>query len=52
LSEKDLAVAQALLAKPEIAVAEVAQRPGTSRATLYRYLPKGGTPALPEETSM
>ena len=49
LSEKDLAVAEAMLAKPEITVAEVAERLGTSPATLYRYLPRGGRSALLEE---
>ena len=49
LSEKDLAVAEAMLAKPEITVAEVAERLGTSPATLYRYLPKGGRSALLDE---
>jgi AcrR family transcriptional regulator len=29
-----------------ITVAEVAERLGTSPATLYRYLPKGGRSAL------
>jgi len=51
LSEKDLAAARALLAKPEITVAEVAERLGTSPATLYRYLPRGGRSALLEEAS-
>ncbi len=45
-SEKDMAVARALLADPERAVQEVATRPNTSPATLYRYLPKGGRSGL------
>ena len=47
LSEKDVAAARALLADPEITVSEVAERVGTSPATLYRHLPKGGRSALP-----
>jgi len=50
LSEKDFAAAKAMLADPVITVAEVAERLGTSPATLYRYLPKGGRSALLEES--
>ena len=50
LSKKDFAAAKALLADPEITVAEVAERLGTSPATLYRYLPTGGRSALLEES--
>ncbi len=50
LSKKDFAAAKALLADPVITVAEVAERLGTSPATLYRYLPKGGRSALLEES--
>jgi DNA invertase Pin-like site-specific DNA recombinase len=46
LSKKDFAAAKALLADPLITVAEVAERLGTSPATLYRYLPRGGRSAL------
>jgi DNA invertase Pin-like site-specific DNA recombinase len=46
LSKKDFAAAKALLADPVITVNEVAKRLGTSPATLYRYLPKGGRSAL------
>jgi len=49
LSDKDVAAARALLADPEITVAEVAERLGTTAPTLYRYLPKGGRSALLEE---
>ena len=48
LSKKDYAAAKAMLADPVITVAEVAERLGTSPATLYRYLPKGGRSALVE----
>jgi DNA invertase Pin-like site-specific DNA recombinase len=41
LGPKDLAVAKALLADPEISVEEVAARLKISPATLYRYLPGG-----------
>jgi DNA invertase Pin-like site-specific DNA recombinase len=41
LGPKDLAVAKALLADPEISVEEVAARLKVSSATLYRYLPGG-----------
>ncbi len=46
LTKKDIAAAKALLADPVITVAEVAERLGTSPATLYRYLPRGGRSAL------
>ncbi len=49
LSDKDVAAARAMLADPEITVAEVAERLGTTAPTLYRYLPKGGRSALLEE---
>ncbi len=48
LSDRDWTV-EAMLAKPDITVAEVAERLGTSPATLYRYLPKGGRSALAAE---
>lgn len=40
LTEKDLAAAKALLASGDLTVAEVAERLGVSRPTLYRHLPK------------
>ena len=39
LSEEDLAMARALLKDPSIPVAQVAKRPGVSRATFYAYFP-------------
>ena len=48
LTEKDLKVATAMLADEEITVADVCEQLGTSPATLYRYLPKGGRSALAE----
>ena len=48
LTEKDLKVATAMLADEEITVAVVCEQLGTSPATLYRYLPKGGRSALAE----
>ncbi len=48
LSEKDIKVATAMLADEEITVADVCEQLGTSPATLYRYLPKGGRSALAE----
>src|SRR5215210_2396363 len=49
LGAKDLAVAKAMLADPEISVEEVAARLKTSIATLYRYLP-GGRSSLQDGT--
>lgn len=40
ISEKDLSAAKAMLAGGELTVAEVAERLGVSRPTLYRHLPK------------
>ena len=45
LSERDLVVARALLADPDITVTEVARRLGVAPSTLYRTLP-GGRSAL------
>ena len=39
LSDKDLKLARALLADPEITVGDVAKRLGVGASTLYRYLP-------------
>lgn len=46
LSDKDLKVATAMLADPDITVSDVCEQLGTSPATLYRYLPRGGRSAL------
>jgi DNA invertase Pin-like site-specific DNA recombinase len=43
LTEDDLDVARTLLANPDIAVSDVADRLGVSSATLYRYLPAART---------
>lgn len=40
LTEDDHGVAKTLLANPDIAVADAADRIGVSPATLYRYLPR------------
>src|SRR4051794_34746028 len=39
LTEDDIEAAKAMLANPDIAVTQIAQRLGVSPATLYRYLP-------------
>ena len=39
LTDGDIQAAKAMLANPDIGVAEVAQRLGVSSATLYRYIP-------------
>jgi DNA invertase Pin-like site-specific DNA recombinase len=39
LTDSDIQAAKAMLADPDIGVAEVAQRLGVSSATLYRYIP-------------
>ena len=41
LSDKDIEVAKLLLADKNMPVVDVAKRLGVSKATLYRYLPKG-----------
>lgn len=43
LTAKDLAAAKAMLAGGELTVAEVAEKLGVSRPTLYRYIPKART---------
>jgi DNA invertase Pin-like site-specific DNA recombinase len=43
LIDDDLEAARAMLANPDITVAEVAERMGVSAATLYRYLPAART---------
>ena len=47
LIEDDLDAARAMLANPDITVAEVAERMGVSPATLYRYLPAARTANSP-----
>jgi len=48
LDESDLAAARALLADPEIPVAEIARRLKVDQSTLYRYFP-GGRSVLPDK---
>jgi DNA invertase Pin-like site-specific DNA recombinase len=43
LSDRDLTAARAMLDAGTITVAEVAQRIGVSRQTLYEYLPQART---------
>jgi len=47
LMDDDLEAARAMLANPDITVAEVAERMGVSPATLYRYLPAARTANSP-----
>src|ERR671939_175618 len=47
LTEEDIEAAKAMLANPEIAVTQIAQRLGVSPATLYRYLPAARTANIP-----
>src|SRR5918912_4085553 len=47
LTEDDIEAAKAMLANPEIAVTQIAQRLGVSPATLYRYLPAARTANIP-----
>jgi DNA invertase Pin-like site-specific DNA recombinase len=39
LMEEDIEAARTMLANPDIAVTQIAQRLGVSPATLYRYIP-------------
>jgi len=39
LTEEDIEAARTMLANPDIAVTQIAQRLGVSPATLYRYIP-------------
>src|ERR1700679_1514656 len=48
LTEDDLEAARALLANPDIGVAHIADRPGASPATLYRYIPAARTANAPD----
>jgi len=47
LIDDDLEAVRAMLANPDITVAEVAERMGVSPATLYRYLPAARTANSP-----
>jgi DNA invertase Pin-like site-specific DNA recombinase len=47
LTEDDLKAAKAILANPDIAVTQIAQRLGVSPATLYRYIPAARTANTP-----
>jgi DNA invertase Pin-like site-specific DNA recombinase len=47
LTENDIEAAKAMLANPDIAVTQIAQRLGISPATLYRYLPAARTANTP-----
>jgi AcrR family transcriptional regulator len=48
LTDDDIEAAKALLANPDIAVTQIAQRLGVSPATLYRYIPSARTASLPQ----
>jgi DNA invertase Pin-like site-specific DNA recombinase len=47
LTDEDIEAAKAMLANPDIGVAQIAQRLGVSAATLYRYIPAARTANLP-----
>src|SRR3954470_17386244 len=47
LTDDDIEAARAMLANPDIAVTQIAQRLGVSPATLYRYLPAARTANTP-----
>ena len=47
LTHNDIEAAKAMLANPDIAVTQIAQRLGVSPATLYRYLPAARTANAP-----
>src|SRR5690242_5989385 len=49
LTEDDIEAAKAMLANPNIAVTQIAQRLGISSATLYRYLPTARTANTPDQ---
>jgi DNA invertase Pin-like site-specific DNA recombinase len=46
LTGDDIEAAKAMLANPDIGVAQIAQRLGVSPATLYRYIPAARTANL------
>src|SRR4051794_6497848 len=47
LTEDDIEAAKAMLANPDIAIPQIAQRLGVSPATLYRYTPAARTANTP-----
>jgi DNA invertase Pin-like site-specific DNA recombinase len=47
LTDDDVEAAKAMLANPDIAVTQIAQRLGVSPATLYRYIPAARTANTP-----
>jgi AcrR family transcriptional regulator len=47
VTDDDIEAAKALLANPDIAVAQIAHRLGVSPATLYRYIPTARTANTP-----
>jgi DNA invertase Pin-like site-specific DNA recombinase len=47
LTDDDIEAAKAMLANPDIAVTQIAQRLGISPATLYRYIPAARTANTP-----
>jgi len=47
LTDDDIEAAKTMLANPDIAVAQIAQRLGVSPATLYRYIPAARTANSP-----
>jgi DNA invertase Pin-like site-specific DNA recombinase len=51
LTEDDLEAARALLANPDIGVAQIADRLGASPATLDRYIPAARTANAPDDGS-
>ena len=52
LTEDDLDIARTLLANPDIAVGDVGDRLGVSRATRYRYLPAARAANAPDGSVM
>jgi helix-turn-helix resolvase-like protein len=47
LTDDDIEAAKAMLANPDISVAQIAHRLGVSPATLYRYIPAARTANTP-----
>lgn len=47
LTDDDIEAARAMLANPDIGVAQIAYRLGVPPATLYRYIPAARTANLP-----